>query len=709
MGGITNLTSQTFCDCLIDFFKRIIYPENSDEKLLAECSSSCTTPETRDRSINCCNSSYSTADCCGYDDISDDYLFLTRMIHESACDSYAHFFDFTFSAEIHIQLFPKTLSAWNLTLKRRRLERYCRKNPFVRYDMQFINNALKDMHYQQMKEKLLSDEHEFTECSSVSEGSGDSGKSKSNDGSNSSDVDISNNLLDDNCFCSVTRPSSPCRSNSTLSSGYSSEELSSRSSVTSNSSLSQYSCSCAPEARMNDDTSLNMEKTAKVAPELYSEINTVSLPSCLADNVDTCDDVLSKETLRPQQIDDSNNIVLPEENSSVSMARKEATYVDDVRLRTHIERAFKYCKLFEILEQSSNRFRISPTTCGLGLPLAHLDHCWPPVNAVRNIESNDIKYARRRTTSIYGKKQRRGIEILTLKFLICETSFIVCRWNIVVLGLIFSAALGFDAVTLQYVSSSSSLSSSSNLYEQDSNFYVSEMDVLSEEIWDFHMSTTQSEEMLNLKIQLRDVLYCALSQLFPMCGLYIVGSSLNGFGTNSSDMDLCLMISSKEVLSFPYLFCFLLKECCGKLTIMYLINQRTDAVVVLDLVRSLFNNMNFIREQKLIIAKVPILRIRFFEPYSKIVVDLNANNSVAIRNTQLLCYYSYCEFNIFNSSCFCKMLFCMAIFLDDWRVRPLVSVVKEWAKRRDINDANRSSFTSYSLVLMVIHYLQCEF
>lgn len=36
-----------------------------------------------------------------------------------------------------------------------------------------------------------------------------------------------------------------------------------------------------------------------------------------------------------------------------------------------------------------------------------------------------------------------------------------------------------------------------------------------------------------------------------------------------------------------------------------------------------------------------------------------------------------------------------------------MAVVKEWAKRRGINDANRSSFTSYSLVLLVIHYLQC--
>ena len=35
------------------------------------------------------------------------------------------------------------------------------------------------------------------------------------------------------------------------------------------------------------------------------------------------------------------------------------------------------------------------------------------------------------------------------------------------------------------------------------------------------------------------------------CGLYIVGSSLNGFGTSQSDMDLCLMVSHLEVLLSP--------------------------------------------------------------------------------------------------------------------------------------------------------------
>ena len=45
-------------------------------------------------------------------------------------------------------------------------------------------------------------------------------------------------------------------------------------------------------------------------------------------------------------------------------------------------------------------------------------------------------------------------------------------------------------------------------------------------------------------------------------------------------------------------------------------------------------------------------------------------------------------------------------FLVDSRVRPLVVVVKKWAKTQGINDASQGTLSSYALTLMVIHYLQ---
>jgi len=44
------------------------------------------------------------------------------------------------------------------------------------------------------------------------------------------------------------------------------------------------------------------------------------------------------------------------------------------------------------------------------------------------------------------------------------------------------------------------------------------------------------------------------------CGLYVIGSSMNGFGSSSSDMDLCLMLSHAEVWH----------ECIYHLTVVFL-------------------------------------------------------------------------------------------------------------------------------------------
>jgi len=54
------------------------------------------------------------------------------------------------------------------------------------------------------------------------------------------------------------------------------------------------------------------------------------------------------------------------------------------------------------------------------------------------------------------------------------------------------------------------------------------------------------------------------------------------------------------------------------------------------------------------------------------------------------------------------MCVCVYTAAVDWRVSPLVLFVKHWAKLQGINDASQGTVSSYSVVLMVIHYLQCE-
>lgn len=147
--------------------------------------------------------------------------------------------------------------------------------------------------------------------------------------------------------------------------------------------------------------------------------------------------------------------------------------------------------------------------------------------------------------------------------------------------------------------------------------------------------------------------------IFPHCGLFIVGSSLNGFGSNSSDLDLCLMVSHEEL------------------------DQKVEATALLSALMKAFRKLTFLQDLMLIRAKVPILR--FKDRFTSIECDLNINNSIGIRNTHLLSAYAR----------------------SDPRVAPLVQFVKFWAKSQNINDASTGTISSYSLSLMVLHYMQC--
>uniref|UniRef100_UPI00358E6329 poly(A) RNA polymerase GLD2 isoform X1 n=1 Tax=Myxine glutinosa TaxID=7769 RepID=UPI00358E6329 len=157
---------------------------------------------------------------------------------------------------------------------------------------------------------------------------------------------------------------------------------------------------------------------------------------------------------------------------------------------------------------------------------------------------------------------------------------------------------------------------------------------------------------------LRESLQHEICQVFPYSLLYLVGSSINGFGSDTSDGDLCLVLKHRMV------------------------KQRMEVLSTLQQVIKILHKLPFIGKQHLIRAKVPI--VRFVDKQSQVEFDLNVNNIVGIRNTFLLQAYSRA----------------------DPRVKPFVMVVKKWATRRDINNASQGTLSSYSLVLMAIYYLQ---
>ncbi|XP_013169960.1 PREDICTED: poly(A) RNA polymerase gld-2 homolog A-like [Papilio xuthus] len=186
----------------------------------------------------------------------------------------------------------------------------------------------------------------------------------------------------------------------------------------------------------------------------------------------------------------------------------------------------------------------------------------------------------------------------------------------------------------------------------------SKWDSLSQEIWDKFMKSQQTDETFRKKMNLWRYLSMAIRSMFPRYSLYVVGSTMSGFGLDNSDMDLCLHVRAHQH-----------------------VDARAQALLhlnyLLDYIRT------FDSGAELIHAKVPILKFR--DVRNGLQVDLNCNNVVGIRNTDMLIYFSRL----------------------DWRVRPLVTVTKLWARAHRINDARRRTLSSYALTLMVIHYLQC--
>ncbi|TRY95893.1 hypothetical protein DNTS_021414 [Danionella cerebrum] len=183
-------------------------------------------------------------------------------------------------------------------------------------------------------------------------------------------------------------------------------------------------------------------------------------------------------------------------------------------------------------------------------------------------------------------------------------------------------------------------------------------DKLSKQILELFYASEQQDEYLLKKEQCRAALQRDIQTIFPSAKVLLTGSSLNGFGSRSSDADLCLVIEEGSA------------------------NQRKDAMYVLSQVRKLLYKLSYVEKPQLIRAKVPI--IKFSDRFSGIEFDLNFNNTIGIRNTFLLRTYAYVE----------------------KRVRPIIFVIKEWASHHCINDASRGTLSSYTLVLMILNYLQ---
>lgn len=146
----------------------------------------------------------------------------------------------------------------------------------------------------------------------------------------------------------------------------------------------------------------------------------------------------------------------------------------------------------------------------------------------------------------------------------------------------------------------------------------------------------------------------------PSSILTIFGSSKNNFGTNESDLDMCLLFRDER-------------------------DKSVDKAELMSKVGEMLEKCGDRYEVKQIrqTARIPI--VHFIDKrYPDLECDVAYSNPLAVQNTSLLRLYSEL----------------------DMRVRPLAFIIKHWSKARDINNPGQGSLSSYGFIMLVIHFLQ---
>jgi len=143
----------------------------------------------------------------------------------------------------------------------------------------------------------------------------------------------------------------------------------------------------------------------------------------------------------------------------------------------------------------------------------------------------------------------------------------------------------------------------------------------------------------------------------PETTVELYGSSKNNFGSDNADLDMCLMLPPGHEIPVD------------------------EKPVIIELVGESLREAGMTVQPRPT-ARIPI--VQFVEPETGFECDVSFNNPLAICNTKLLKAYSDA----------------------DPRVRPLVYVIKHWAKRRHMNTPGDGTLSSYGFIMLLLHFLQ---
>lgn len=155
------------------------------------------------------------------------------------------------------------------------------------------------------------------------------------------------------------------------------------------------------------------------------------------------------------------------------------------------------------------------------------------------------------------------------------------------------------------------------------------------------------------------------------------GSSINGFGSKRCDLDLVLVPDDTKEQNSTSRLIFHAKPMK--------IGERHETKEFMGILASTMRHFipGIRNVRKILEARVPIIKFNY--EYTHLECDLSTTNMTAIYMSELLSLYGEV----------------------DWRVRPLVTVIRKWAKSQEItSDIPGHWITNFSLSLLVLFYLQ---
>ncbi|KAI9282165.1 hypothetical protein BY458DRAFT_497389 [Sporodiniella umbellata] len=178
------------------------------------------------------------------------------------------------------------------------------------------------------------------------------------------------------------------------------------------------------------------------------------------------------------------------------------------------------------------------------------------------------------------------------------------------------------------------------------------------------------ETMANRRRALKNRMRTEIDELYPGCNIkvFMFGSSANGLSLKESDLDLTIVVPPGQYEA----------DVKNHWTKIYDIE---GSIYNMKHIASLLTNLGMERVEPVCNALVPICR--FYDPVTEVSCDLSVQNTLGLKNTQLI--HEYVRL--------------------DARVEPFLIAIKHFVKQKNINKTIQGTMSSYAYIILALCFL----